>query len=312
MGPQSSNAPDPAQSYKDGIITYLTYLPELLKSEQGARNQYDPQRVQSQQDLQDTFGSRQYQQQLDALNQLDPESRQIRGQLADRVSSDLASGYDLPADYKRELESNYRGAAAARGNDLSTASAGAESAYKGNAALELYYRRLGAGGTFLGTTGPVQQANMIQSVSPDRTSAYVNPSSGYAGQNFALANFQNQLAANQMQNNQWSSALGGAAQGAIAGGQYGGGWGAVLGGVAGGAAGYFSDRRLKRDIQEVGEMNGFKLYDFRFISDPLKILCRGVMADEVQRVRPDAVSEDQGFLKVDYQKIGIPFLCLEL
>lgn len=302
------SAPDQAQSYRDGIITYLTLNPELLSAEQNARTQYDPQRVQDQQSLQSTFGSTQYQQQLDALNQLDPRSQQIRGQLADSVSSDLASGYDLPADYATQLTSNVRGAQAARGNDLSTASAGAEAAFKGKAALDLYQQHLANGGTFLGTTTPINQLSQVQGVTPDRTSAYVNPSAGYAGQNFALQNYSNQLAASQGQNGNWGATLGGAAQGAVAGGQYGGGWGALIGGVAGGAASYFSDPRLKDDITEVGEMNGFKLYDFRFKSDPLRRLCRGVMADEVQRVRPDAVSEEHGFLKVDYNAIGIPFM----
>lgn len=304
----SPNAPNAADSYKQGIVTYLTYLPDLLKAEQNARTNYDPQRVQDQQQLQDTFGATQYQQQLDALNQLDPQSRQIRGQLAQSVSNDLAAGRSLTPEQETQLTSRARGAQAARGNDLSTAAGGAEALYKTNAAEDAYYRRLGAAGTFLGTPGPVQQAGLVQAVQPDRTSAYVNPASGYAGQNFALQNYGNLLAQNQQQNNQWSSALGGAASGATAGGQYGGGWGALIGGVTGGAAGYFSDRKLKYDIREAGEMNGFKLYYFRFISDPLQRLFRGVMADEVQRVRPDAVSEERGFLKVNYAMIGVPFV----
>lgn len=302
------SAPDAAQSYKDGIITYLTYLPDLLNAEQGARNQYDPQRIQDQQNLQSTFGATQYAQQLAAINQLDPQGQQIRGQLAQNVSNDLASGRNLTPEQETQLTTRARGAQAARGNDLSTAAGGAEALYKTNAAEDAYYRRLGAAGTFLGTTGPIQQASQVQAVQPDRTSAYTNPSAGYAGQNFSLQNYQNLLAQNQQSNNQWGAALGGAANGAVQGGQYGGGWGALVGGVAGGALGYFSDRLLKKDITEVGEMNGHKLYDFRFISDPLQRLCRGVMADEVQRIRPDAVSEENGYKVVNYAAIGIPFV----
>lgn len=306
MGQSNPNAPDPAESYRKGIEIYLQHLPQLLGAEADARALYDPQRIAQQQGLQEAFGPTQYAQQRAALEQLDPQGTAIRGQLASHVQGDLASGYNLPEDYSRELTSEFRGAQAARGNNLGDSAAGAESAYKGKAALDLYYKRLGAAGTFLGTTGPVQQIPMIQSVQPDRTSAYVNPSSGYAGQNFALQNYQNQLAqANQQ--NPWAGALTGAAQGASAGSSA-GGWGALIGGIAGGAAGYFSDRRLKCDIQEAGEMNGFKLYDFRFISDPLRRLCRGVMADEVQRIRPDAVSEENAYLLVDYAKIGIPFV----
>jgi hypothetical protein len=32
------------------------------------------------------------------------------------------------------------------------------------------------------------------------------------------------------------------------------------------------------------------------------------MADEVKRVRPDAVSEQNGWMVVDYKKLGIPFV----
>lgn len=308
MSQSNPNAPDPAETYKQGIITYLTYLPDLLKAEASARSTYDPQRIAEQQSLQDQFGPTQYAQQLAALDQLDPESGAIRRQLAGRVQGDLDSGYNLPDDYSRELTSEFRGAQAARGNNLGDSAGGAESAYKGKAALDLYYKRLGAGGTFLGTTTPVQQLAGVQGVTADRTSAYTNPAAGYAGQNFALQNYNNQLAQANGQNNQWGGALTGAASGATAGAQYGGGWGALIGGVAGGALGYFSDPRLKEDMQPAGEMNGLNLFTFRFKSDPWHRLCRGVDATEVQRVRPDAVSEENGFLKVDYRKLGIPFV----
>jgi hypothetical protein len=148
--------------------------------------------------------------------------------------------------------------------------------------------------------------SLIHGVQPDRSSAYTNPNAGYQGVNMGQQNYQNLLAQGG-QPNPWVGAAAGAASGAAMG-SAAGPWGAVIGGVAGGAAGYFSDRRLKHDIHEVDEMNGFKLYDFRFISDPMQRLCRGVMADEVQAVRPDAVEEENGFLKVNYQMIGIPFV----
>jgi hypothetical protein len=308
LGQSTPDAPDPAEAYKSGIITYLTYLPDLLKAEAVARQQYDPERIRQQQTLQDEFGPNQYRQQLEALGMLDPESTAVRRQLAGRVSGDLESGYRLPEEYSREVTNSVRGAQAARGNILGDSASAAESAVKGQAGMDAYYRRLGAAGTFLSSPTPIQQLAGVQGVTADRTSAYTSPSAGYAGQNFALQNYANQLNQNANQGGGWTGALGGAAQGAMYGGQSGSGWGALLGGIAGGAAGYFSDRRLKKDIQEVGEMNGFKLYDFRFISDPDQRLCRGVMADEVQSVRPDAVEEENGWLKVNYQMLGIPFV----
>lgn len=64
-----------------------------------------------------------------------------------------------------------------------------------------------------------------------------------------------------------------------------------------------SDRRLKRDIQEVGRLaNGLGLYVWRYLSSDA--LEWGHMADEVEKVAPWAVARDgAGFLMVDYARI---------
>lgn len=70
------------------------------------------------------------------------------------------------------------------------------------------------------------------------------------------------------------------------------------------AAGAFSDIRLKRDIERVGETpSGLPVYDFRYLwSDERH---RGVMAHEAVEIFPDAVSyTDDGFAVVDYSRIG--------
>jgi hypothetical protein len=308
MGQQTPDAPDPAQSYKDGIITYLTYLPDLLKAEAVARLQYDPERIQQQQSLQDEFGPNQYRQQLQALGILDPESTAIRRQLAGRVSTDLESGYRLPEQQQREITGAVRGAQTARGGGLGDSASVAEAGALGQAGADAYYRRLGAAGTFLNSPTPIQQLAGVQGVTPDRTSAYTSPSAGYAGQNFALQNYQNQL--NQSaQGSPWTNALGGAASGATAGAQYGGGWGALIGGVAGGAAGYFSSIHLKKDIKEVGRSGmGLPIVEFRYKSDPDERLFRGTIAEEAQHIVPEAVSLDKsGYLVVDYSKTDVSF-----
>lgn len=79
-----------------------------------------------------------------------------------------------------------------------------------------------------------------------------------------------------------------------------GGLGSAVGGIGTAIA---SDRRLKEDIKEVGALpSGLKTYEYRYKGEPQKFV--GVMADEVREVFPDAVSEQDGFLQVDYSKIS--------
>jgi hypothetical protein len=68
-----------------------------------------------------------------------------------------------------------------------------------------------------------------------------------------------------------------------------------------------SDIQLKRDVVRVGTLvDGIGLYRFQYIwSDQVYV---GVMAQEVQAVRPDAVVRGRdGYLRVDYGRIGAPF-----
>jgi hypothetical protein len=96
-----------------------------------------------------------------------------------------------------------------------------------------------------------------------------------------------------------AAATGGASAGAAGAGLAGNSLG---GGLAAGAG--FSDRRLKSDIIEVGELpDGLKIYEYDLFGERQ----RGVMADEVQLLRPDAFIpnyRDSGYDGVDYSKIG--------
>lgn len=74
-------------------------------------------------------------------------------------------------------------------------------------------------------------------------------------------------------------------------------------GAAGAAGGFgpllsFSDERLKRDVSRIGERNGLGVYLFRYLWSPVWHV--GHMAQEVIKVRPDAVAEINGYLAVDY------------
>lgn len=69
-----------------------------------------------------------------------------------------------------------------------------------------------------------------------------------------------------------------------------------------------SDRRLKTDIVAVGkdERTGLTLYEFAYIGATDGKRYRGVMADEVERIDPEAVVyDDLGFASVDYARLGL-------
>jgi len=87
--------------------------------------------------------------------------------------------------------------------------------------------------------------------------------------------------------------------------QQGGMFGDVFGlaGTLGSARMKYSDRRLKRDIERVGALpSGLPVYRYRYLwSDAPQI---GVMADEAREMFPGAVAEFDGFLAVDYSRIG--------
>ena len=69
--------------------------------------------------------------------------------------------------------------------------------------------------------------------------------------------------------------------------------------------GAFSDRRLKENIELVGEAQGFNIYEFGYKDIPGRRF-RGVMADEVESVVPEAVVYDtDGFARVFYEMLGI-------
>jgi hypothetical protein len=82
-----------------------------------------------------------------------------------------------------------------------------------------------------------------------------------------------------------------------------GGSAGTLGTIAS-VLGIFSDRRLKENIERVGEQNGFNLYEFSYKGSPNRRFI-GVMADEVEKIKPEAVRMIGNYKSVDYNKIGI-------
>jgi len=64
---------------------------------------------------------------------------------------------------------------------------------------------------------------------------------------------------------------------------------------------FFSDRRLKHDIHRIGETDeGLPIYKFKYKGDDKTNI--GFMADEVEKVHPEAVGESHGFKTVDYDR----------
>jgi hypothetical protein len=69
--------------------------------------------------------------------------------------------------------------------------------------------------------------------------------------------------------------------------------------AAGTIAGMFSDARLKTDIEKVGKLNdGQNIYSYRYRGSNVPQI--GLLAQEVERVHPEAVGEVAGFKTVRY------------
>ena len=76
-------------------------------------------------------------------------------------------------------------------------------------------------------------------------------------------------------------------------------YGGLIGGLGGAGIAALSDRRMKRNIKKLGEFGkGISWYAFRYLDDAKKRI--GFMADEVQKVLPQAVHDVNGVLAVDY------------
>jgi hypothetical protein len=86
------------------------------------------------------------------------------------------------------------------------------------------------------------------------------------------------------------------------------GWGYGWGYRRWGWGHHWSDMRLKHDIVPVGHLaNGLGLYRFSY-NDSDKVYV-GVLAQEVERVMPDAVSRAaNGYLQVNYDRVGVPMM----
>ncbi len=74
------------------------------------------------------------------------------------------------------------------------------------------------------------------------------------------------------------------------------------------AKAFKSDERLKENIKKRMTLrNGVEIIDFNYKNNPGKRY-RGVSAQQVEKIMPEAISESGGYKMVNYSKLGIPFM----
>ena len=145
---------------------------------------------------------------------------------------------------------------------------------------------------------PLNEISALMSGSQVSQPGYTNtPNTQVAGTDYAgmvQNNYNNQMKQYQADVSSNNAAMGGMF-----------GLGGTLGSAAlkyGGGALLFSDRRLKKDIHRVGKLdNGLPVYLFTYKGDDTPMI--GLMADEVERIHPEAVIENaRGFKMVRYDQ----------
>jgi len=71
----------------------------------------------------------------------------------------------------------------------------------------------------------------------------------------------------------------------------------------------FSDRRLKNNLEKIGEVNGHNWYmwDWNIVANKMGLggKSEGVLADELVKSNPECIGIKYGFMIVDYTKLGI-------
>jgi len=71
-----------------------------------------------------------------------------------------------------------------------------------------------------------------------------------------------------------------------------------------GSAYLMSDARMKENIERIGEENGYPTYRFNYKHDPDKTYI-GVMAQDIEKVKPEAIIEEDGIKYVNYDMLEL-------
>ena len=69
-------------------------------------------------------------------------------------------------------------------------------------------------------------------------------------------------------------------------------------------AAMLSDKRLKTDIKPLGKRGQHNWYSYRYNWDEPDMVREGVMAQEVAKIQPEAVSEISGYMAVNYEVLN--------
>ena len=77
---------------------------------------------------------------------------------------------------------------------------------------------------------------------------------------------------------------------------------AIIGALGSVASAFISDERLKENIEKVGSYKGLNVYEYNYLWSPVKWV--GFIAQEVEKIIPEAVLNVNGFKVVDYGKIS--------
>jgi hypothetical protein len=126
---------------------------------------------------------------------------------------------------------------------------------------------------------------------------YEQLASGYFGQYRGLGEQMAGLKGARSAINPWSSAISGAMSGAM-------GAATMIGSLA-------SDRRMKKDIKYLHTSNeGHKVYSFKYKDGDTKY--SGVMAQDVLKINPNAVTLKNGMLAVYYDMIDVDMRQLDI
>ena len=76
----------------------------------------------------------------------------------------------------------------------------------------------------------------------------------------------------------------------------------IIGALGSVASAFISDERLKENIEKVGSYKGLNVYEYNYLWSPTKWV--GFIAQEVEKIIPEAVLNVNGFKVVDYGKIA--------
>lgn len=241
----------------------------------------------------------------------------IEARLQQDAEAELALGRSLSPEQMRQATQSARGAFAARGMATGNAAAGAEilnrDAYatarqdqrRGFASgvnqmdLARRQRRVGLAGAY-GDLDPFRQSlgpafGLGQSTLSTTTGQVGNIFGGSLQQAGNVASFNTNMAASQYNsvlNNNAALQSAGMQAGATNNAATMGMIGSIGGGVLGGLGFALSDKREKTEIKPLGKAGsvlGLKMFSYKYKGDDKKRM--GVMAQDVQKVLPEAVSE---------------------